>query len=345
MPSVITIKDIAKRAKVGVSTVSRVLNNHPDVSVETSEKVLKVAGELKYRPDSRARQLVKDTTETICFIMSNRDVMNPFHSHVLAGVERYSRSLSHNVIFMRYDYSPDVKPSALVLPRLILERGTVDGLILAGMNYPNFIKAVQKLNIPFVLFGNNLIGESPLKGTDTVWFDSEGGTNQATEYLIGLGHRDIWFLGDLRLPWYQRCHSGYEEAMNRHQLTPQKLDLKMNGSPFDLGSASVDLIVKYRSQITAIVAGDDEIALGVLSGLESKDISVPRDICIVGFDDINDLKYFNPPLTTIRVRKELVGEELARALFERLSKPDIPPIKWVVPTELVVRESCGQVRN
>jgi len=93
------------------------------------------------------------------------------------------------------------------------------------------------------------------------------------------------------------------------------------------------------------VAGDDEIALGVLSALESNDIQVPRDICIVGFDDIDDLKYFNPPLTTIRVPKELVGEELARALFERLSKPELPPIKWVVPTELVVRESCLQVHE
>jgi LacI family transcriptional regulator len=345
MPPVITIKDIAKRASVGVSTVSRVLNNHPDVSAETSEKVLKIAGELKYRADSRARQLVKDTTETICFIMSNREVMNPFHSHVLAGVERYSRSLSHNVIFMRYDYAPDIKPSELVLPRLILERGTVDGLIIAGMNYPNFIKAIQKLKSPFVLFGNNLIGESPLKGTDTVWFDNEGGTSQATEYLIGLGHRDIWFLADLTLPWYQRCYSGYVQAMKRHRLKPLKLDLTMRGSPFDLGSASVDFIVKNRSRISAVVAGDDEIALGVLSGLKTHGVRVPQDICLVGFDDINDLKYFHPPLTTIRVPKERVGEELARALFERLSKPELPPIKWVLPTELVVRESCGQVRR
>ena len=342
----ITIKDIAKRARVGVSTVSRVFNEHPDVSSEMRQKVLKIAKQLNYRPNSRARQLVKSKTDTICFIMSNREVINPFHSHILVGVEQYARRLSHDVIFMRFDYPREVPTSELILPRVIWERGTVDGVILAGTNYPNFVRAIKNLDMPFVLFGSNLIGRMSFEDINTVWFDHEGGTKKSSEYLIALGHQQIWFAADLSLPWYRRCYQGYLKAMNEHELKPQRLEVQGGGTPFEYGVDCAHEISKLGEQVSAVVAGDDEIALGVLSGLNRLGIQVPEQISLVGFDELEEMiKYLHPPLTTVSVPKEEVGQEMARVLFERLANPDLRPVKRLIPTELVIRQSCAERIN
>ena len=341
----ISIKDIARRAGVGVSTVSRVLNEHPDASPKTREKVMRIVRRVNYRPNSRARQLVKNTAETICFLLNNREVINPFHSRILMGVERCARNLSRNVIFMRFDYPSDVAANQLILPSVIWERGAVDGLVIAGTNYPNFIEAIRTLGIPFVLFGNNLIGTLRTADLHSVWFDNEGGTLQATEYLIEIGHRDIWCLADTTKPWYARCYEGYIKAMQRRQLVPHKLEIRIEGSAFQAGAEGAKRLLEIKQPVSAIVAGDDEIALGVLSGLNQNGARVPDDISLVGFDDIEELKLVSPPLTTVRVSKEKVGEELARLLFELLGHPDLPPMKRVVPTELVIRDSCARARK
>jgi len=326
---------------VGVSTVSRVFNKHPDVGAETREKVLQVAKELGYRPNSCARQLVRDTTETICFVMSNRDVISQFHSKVLVGVEEYAGTVAHSVIFMRFDYAPNTPPEDLALPRVLWERGTVDGVIIAGTNYPNFVRVIKNLGIPFVLFGNNLIGRMPVGDIDTIWFDTEGGCRCATEHLLGLGHQRVWFLGDTRLPWYRRCYRGYVAAMEQQGLKPQSLEVDWTSSLFECGVNAAERVAELGEQVTAVVAGDDEIALGVLTGLTRRSIRVPEDVSLVGFDDIDEIKYVHPPLTTIRVPKEKVGENLARVLFDRLANPGAPFLKRVIPTELVVRESTA----
>lgn len=342
----ITIKDVAKKARVGVSTVSRVFNEHPDVSSEMRQKVMKIAAQLNYRPNSRARQLVRATTDTICFILSNREVMNPFHSHILVGVEQYARRLSHDVIFMRFDYPREVPTSELILPRVIWERGTVEGVILAGTNYPNFVRAVKNLDMPFVLFGSNLIGRMSLEGIDTVWLDHEGGTEKSTQYLIALGHQQIWFAADVRLPWYRRCYQGYLKAMNDHELKPHRMELQVGGTLFEYGVDCAQEISKLGEQVSAVVAGDDEIALGVLSGLNRLGIQVPEQISLVGFADLEEMiKYLHPSLTTVRVPKEEVGQELAKVLFERVANPDLRPVKRLIPTDLVIRQSCAERIN
>jgi LacI family transcriptional regulator len=338
----VSIKDIARRAGVGVSTVSRVLNDHPDTSQRTRDKVLGVIREANYRPNSRARQLVKNTAETICFILNNRDVINPFHSRVLMGVARYARTLSRNVIFMQFDYAPDAPPNRLHLPPVIWERGAQDGLVIAGTNYPNFINAVKALRIPFVVFGNNLVGDVPVQALHSVWFDNEGGTRKSTEYLIELGHKNIWCVVDTTKPWYARCYEGYRRAMKQHQLRPRKLDVRIADSPFNAGVEGAKQLLQLKPRLSAIVAGDDEIALGMLSGLDQHGVRVPDDVSLVGFDDIEGLKFVRPLLTTVRVDKEKVGEELAKLLFELLEHRELLPVKRMLPTELLVRESSAR---
>ena len=274
-------------------------------------------------------------------MLSNREVISPFHSRVLIGVEDYARSVSHSVIFMRYDYSPDDAAEDLVLPRIIWERGTVDGLILAGTNYPNFVRAIGALQIPFVLFGNNLIGRVPLDEIDTIWYDNEGGGREATEYLLGLGHSRICFAGNISLPWYRRQHRGYAAAMNGNGLPVVVLNPRVGGSLFDYGLQCAAEIAAMEDRYTAVLAGDDEIALGMLAGFTRLKLRVPADISLIGCDDIDALRYIHPLLTTIRVPKESIGQELAAGLFNRLKDPKRDSTKRILPTELITRESCA----
>jgi DNA-binding LacI/PurR family transcriptional regulator len=339
-----TMKDISKLAQVSVSTVSRVLNKHPDISSETTEQVLRAIEILNYRPNSRARQLVKNTAETICIILSNREVINSFHARILMGAEKYARKVGQHLIFTRFDYSKELHSDKLQLPTVIWERGAADGLIVAGTNHPNLIKAISDIRIPFVVFGNNLTNDAERYAPHSVWFDNEGGTCQTTEHLIQLGHRDIWCAADSRLPWYRRCYDGYLNAMQRSGLKPRCLDVVFESSASDYGIKCANQVIRTGELPSAIVAGDDEIALGMLSVFNRNAIRVPQDLSLVGFDDIEELKYFEPKLTTVHVDREQIGEELAKLLFEVIKDPSLPPIKRMMPTTLVVRESCAPVR-
>src|SRR5579864_4173204 len=257
------------------------------------------------------------------------------------GVERYTKEQGHNLIFVRFDYSPDNPVSELSLPSVIAERGTVDGLIVAGTNYANFIEGLRDVGVPFVVFANNLNAESGVEGLNWVGFDNEDGMRQATEYLIHLSHRDIWCIADTEILWYARCFAGYAKAMSQAGLEPRRVELPQKESPFQYGRDCAAWLVKNRVAITAIVAGDDEIALGVLATLRENEIRVPEDLSLVGFDDVDELKYFRPALTTVRVEREKVGEELAKLLFELLQAPKNLPIRRMVPTKLIIRESCA----
>jgi DNA-binding LacI/PurR family transcriptional regulator len=223
----------------------------------------------------------------------------------------------------------------------ILERGTIDGLIVAGTNHGNFIEALRQVGIPFVVFANNVTKNTVLEELHSVGFDSEDGTRQATEFLINLHHRHIWCIADPNIPWYARCYRGYAKSMAKAELHAQLVDVPQKELPYQYGKKCAAWLLESKKAATAIVAGDDEIALGVLAMLREKGMQVPGDLSVVGFDDLEELKYFHPGLTTVRVDRERVGEELAKVLFELLERPNMSPVKRMVPTQLVVRETCA----
>ena len=340
------IRDIARAAGVSVSTVSRVLNHHPDTSAETREKVMRAMKALRYRPNGRARQLARNTSETIGLMLNNREIINSFHAHILMGVEKYARSVARNLVFMKFDYTGDVPPEELALPSVIWERGSLDGLIVTGTNYLNFVQAIKELEIPCVVFGNNLIGASPRHGVHAVAYDSEAGAREATKYLIELRHRKVWFVGDTTLPWYSRCYQGYQSVMRRRGLVPLAVEEgKPYTSSFDYGVACAHQLIEQGLPLSALIAGDDEIALGLLSAFSQRGVRVPDDVSVVGFDDLEELRFFRPALTTVRVPKQRLGQEMAHFLYELLDKPNLPPTTRMVPTELLVRESSAEFRK
>jgi DNA-binding LacI/PurR family transcriptional regulator len=144
----------------------------------------------------------------------------------------------------------------------------------------------------------------------------------------------------MSLPWYRLTYEGYCTAMHTAGLKVRKLESAHARPPFDYGLECSELLAGIND-ITALLAGDDEIALGLLAGFGKRELRTPEDLSAVGFDDIDAIKYVHPPLTTVRVPKEEVGAKLGATLFESLQKPSMKPVKRVLPTALIVRESCA----
>ena len=334
-----TIRDVARQARVGLGTVSRVINGGTHVSVTTRTRVLTAIRRLGFRPNAQARRILKRRSEMVCFLLSNRDFLHPFHARILQGVETYASAIKQFVVFAALHYSPQTLPERIALPPVLQERGLIDGLILAGTNYPNLIRRIESIDMPFVAFSNNVVGFDGQFQFDEVGFDGFHGMEGATSYLIQEGHRRIAFVGDISLPWIQSRLTGYQAAMGNAKLRPITFASRQNGSFVELGQDMTDKILSRQPRPTAIVAGNDEIAYGLWRSLRQKGVSVPKDISLVGFDDRDEALLMDPPLTTVRVHKEEIGETCMKMLLERVRHPKMGFSRRILPTELVLRDS------
>src|SRR6266699_6876837 len=230
VPSKTTIREVAQAASVGIGTISRVLNSSSQVSRETRARVLEAIRRLGFRPNAQARRILKRRSEMVCFLLSNRDFLHPFHARILQGVETYASAIKQFVVFAALHYSPQTPPERIALPPVLQERGLIDGLILAGTNYPNLIRRIESIDMPFVAFSNNVVGFDGQFQFDEVGFDGFHGMEGATSYLIQEGHRRIAFVGDISLPWIQSRFNGYQSAMCDAKLRPVTFAPRQNGS-------------------------------------------------------------------------------------------------------------------
>jgi len=334
-----TIHDVAREAGVSVATVSRVLNQNPTVSTEMRQRVLAVISASGFRPNVNARRLVRGASGQVCFLLANRDLGDSFHSRILKGVEDYSRQQHHQVVYARFDYDARTVLPNGDLPRILREDGGVEGVVLAGANHPSLTRYLDSLSIPYILFGNNLVRDSAAYPKENaVGFDEARGAREATEFLLELGHTNVAFIGDLSLQWYRRRFEGYQSAMRAKKHPAAAVDLGGESDAFALGQKSATELIRRYPAITAVLTQDDETACGVLESLRRLRIQVPDDISIVGYDDIREARYVTPPLTTVRVPKEMVGQTMAEQLFRRIEGHAAPAV--MLGTELVIRDSC-----
>jgi LacI family transcriptional regulator len=334
-----TIKDVARRARVAVGTVSRVVNGRPDVNRELRERVLRVLDELNYRPNARAQSFARNSSPVVSFILSNRDFLHPFHSHILQGVEEYCEETGHFVMYTRFRYSADLKPAQIRLPGVLERHGIADSVILAGTNYDNFVNVLEKRTIEYVLLANNFVSSRRRDPVNQVRFDDFGGAIDATRYLVQLGHKNIWYIGDTSMPWYRRRCEAYEQVMNEAELKPRAQTLALSDDRFMSGFNSVKVILDQKTPFTAIFAGTDDVAYGAAEALRMNGYEVPRDVSIIGFDDQYGSQRV-PAMTTVRVEAEEVGRELAKMAISKIKNKGYRSTEIVVPTRLVKRETC-----
>ena len=342
VPRQTTIRDVALAAGVGIGTISRVLNSSSQVSSETRARVLEEIRRLGFRPNAQARRILKRRSEIVCFLLSNRDFLHPFHARILQGVESYASSLKHHVLFAVLHYSPRTPPEKIDLPPVLQEHGLIDGVILAGTIYQNLLRRIEAIRMPFVAFSNNVVGMDGDYLCDQVGFDDFNGTLQATRYLIQQGHQTIGFAGDISFPWIQRRFEGYRQAMRENRLKPVSIVPRHSDGFVDFGQKSAGKILLQGGRPTAVVAGNDETAYGLWLSLRREGVKVPDEISLVGFDDREEAVLMDPPLSTVRVHKEEIGETCMKMLLERLHHPKMAFSQRILPTEFVIR---GTVRH
>jgi LacI family transcriptional regulator len=215
-------------------------------------------------------------------------------------------------------------------------------VILAGSNFENFTKSLDKRGLHYVLMVNNFVSTEKREPFDQVRFDDFSGAMEATRYLISLGHRDIWFIGETALPWYQNRHEGYCAAMKEAGLEPLAQTLGLSDDRFLNGMNSVQMILEQDRRITAVLAGNDEIAHGAWESLQKAGLDVPRDVSLVGFDDQHGMARLQS-LTSVRVEATEVGRQLAKMAIAKIKSKGRRLPEVLLPTTLIKRDTCRPV--
>ncbi len=331
------LREVAAAANVSVATASRVLNGNTRVDRDIQKIVLEQAKKLGIDPAQRNK------TKTLAFLLSNRAMLHAFHSRILSGAEAHCTANGWDMVFLSFNYSPHVPWTELHLPRVLQRHDVIRAVILAGTNSENLIKLLDHKGIAFVVLGNNVVGEQQdLKNNDVVFADDIQGGQDATRYLIGLGHRHIWFVGNTGLPWFARCFAGYRRAMEEHGLVARQSNTDSEDET-EIGYLGTKSLLARDEPVTAILAGNDPTAHGVYKALRDRNLKIPDDISVIGCDDTVGT-WLSPALSTTREFPEQLGKQLVELVLKRIARPEQDPQCVMIPTEFIKRDSCGPPR-
>ncbi len=338
-----TIQDVARETSLSISTVSLVLNNQPNVSDQTRQKVLQAIAKLGYHPHRGARGLASRLTGNIGFIISEDHFtqVEPFYTKIFLGTEFESRDHDYYVLLTTVGKRFNKKNGSV--PRFLLDRH-VDGVIIAGKISEALVEYIDKLALPMVLVDYAL---EPRR-ISSVLIDNQGGVRAAMLHLIERGHKEIAFIGgDLRHPSIaERCEA-YKEILGERDLAyrPSLVVTDEKDTRMHNGYNAAERLLKQGGEPTAIFAANDAMAIGCMRYLKAVGKKIPDDIAVVGFDDIEMSSHVEPRLTTVSVPKEEMGKLAVRLLVD-IIKSKVETITTVhVPVELVVRESSGTVQE
>ncbi len=338
-----TIKDVAAEAEVSISTVSLVMNQKGYVSLDTKERVLQAAQQLRYVPRAAAQQLATNRTGNVGFVLREDHFTRsePFYTRIFLGTEFEARIENRYVLLATI---PEPYDPAEHTPRFLRERN-VDGLVVAGRVPAAFLEEAEASGLPIVL-ADFETGDHP-----AVVIDNRNGARAATEHLLGRGHQRIAFLGaDPEHPSVQERLEGYRLALATAGLPADARLVLM--APADrepsrlTGTELAKQLFEQNPAPTAVFCANDALALGVLDVARVRGVSVPERLAVVGFDDVEGASAATPPLTTVRVFKEQLGEIALRSLGQLIDEEPQDRSRCershhvvLVPTELVVRNT------
>lgn len=329
-----TLKDVAKLAGVSLGTASKVINNiHTrDVSREKVEQAMK---ELNYKPNFIARSLKTNVTNTIGVIVS--DISNPIASKIVTGIESVCRELNFSSMIYDTGMSKKVELEAIN----IFKNKMVDGILYTSHTMSKDVAdSFKKNNIPTVLIST----EYPDKYFQSTIIDNQKASMDAVEYLISKGHRNIAFLsGPLDDPnaGYPRF-AGYSEALKKHDIPFDENKVVFDGYRMKDGYNAVKKLFNQIKidEITAIFCASDEKAFGALRALAEENVSVPKQISIMGFDGIPLTDYSTPKITTIEQPLFELGAEGMKLLYGKITENKVSDSNTVIlPHQLKEKES------
>jgi LacI family transcriptional regulator len=332
-----TLVEVAHKAGVSVGTASRVLNNRRGVDSELKLRVEEAARSLQYSRPVRARRGARETCPILTFVLSNRDFLHPVHARLLQGAEEFCEENGYFLIFKKLSYASSTPAASMALPALLRQHEIADCVILAGTNYPNLLEATAAAGVPYVVYGNNLVADSPRTSVDQVRSDDESGAVAATCYLLRLGHKRVCFIGDISQPWFKERYDAYRKVMMEAGLEPSAMTAKLSDDPFRNGYSGTEALLRRKMDATAIFAGSDDVAFGVWEQLQQCGLKVPDDIALIGFGDLPDAQRRNPPLTTVRIEYVELGRQLASMAIRKAVNPRVALAETVLPTRLILR--------
>ncbi len=333
-----TIRDVARLAGVSESTVSRVLTEAEtpvSISRETRQRVLAAAEELAYQPHPFARALRGKGTNLLGVII--REIDDPFFAQLIEVIGNEAKEKGYDLML---GYAKSDPAEALALSE-ILDLRHSDGLLLLGdlkespQDQTFLNKIAQHTQIVSVCRGNlELPGSMP-----SVAVDNRKGALMAMEYLYGLGHQRIACLAAGRVGDFLQRIDAYWEFMRSRFGEIRKEYLLEEENSYEGGARATRRVLSLGSPPTAIFAADDTMAIGALSAAQDLGYAVPGDVSIIGFDDIPEANYFDPPLTTIRQNFNAMGRQSVEYLVQLINEPDTPLHQRVLYPELILRQS------
>lgn len=327
-----TIYTIAEKAGVSIATVSRALNDSPRVSKATRAKVLSIMQEMGYQPSASARGLVLNRTGNLGIVLPQ--ISGPFFSELIRGAESTARQNHYHLLVCNNEDISGEDPLIQLLP------ARTDGLVLAGdCVSKEFIYSLHERNFPFVLLGG------PVEGLqiNNIRPDNEAGAYLLTRHLIEVHHyhRIAFINGPVEHAHGGERLRGFCRALAESGL-PLLSEWTLTGDFNEAGGYSAMqclLDLPFRPQ--AVFASNDQMAIGAVASASQYGVRVPDDIAITGFDDIPTARYLQPALTTVNQSIYEQGVLVVEQLLRCLSSPETTAVEIILPTALIVRQSCG----
>lgn len=331
----VTLCDVAKKANVSNTLVSRVVNNKPGVSPKTREKIISIMNELNYRPNALARSLVLQKTETIGIVMD--DLRSPYFFDLIKAFEKAGEDSGYNVLFCSGNSKKSIKRKYIKF----FTEGRVDGLIIYGSygDDEDLIKELSISNFPFVLIENEIKGLN----INNVLVDNFKGAYEATCHLIKKGYKDIrHFTGDMNYNVSLSRFSGFIKAMQDYNLpltSSSTVNCDFNKETgFDLMTS----LILTNNIPEAIFFGSDQPAYGGIKALHNAGLSTPQDVAIIGFDDDSpeDNEMVYPGLSTCSQPLYEIGIQSFKLLLSVINNPQKEPEKIIFDSTLILRDTC-----
>ncbi len=333
----VTIKDVAKRAGVSPSTVSRVIADHPRISPDTKEKVRAIMSELGYYPNAIARSLVNQTSNSIGLIRSRlteENFANPFFPAVIQGISSVAHKHKLSLVLSTGKTFQQEDEESLTL----LRQRRVDGVILlASHRDDQLIPRLTQDRFPFVLIGR-------YEGSEEInWVNNNNveDAKTAVQYLLNKGHRQIACLdGDPRYVVSADRLLGYERAFQDHNLEVPKNLVEHSAFSVEGGYQATQRLLTRRVPFSALFAVDDLVAIGAMRALQERGMKVGSEVAVVGFNDTILGACVQPALTSVRVPIYELGQIAVQMLTAQIYGSGVYPHHQMLPASLVVRDSA-----
>ena len=334
-PGRASMREVAELAGVAMSSVSRVLSDHPDVSPAMRERVHSAVEQLGYKPDLLAQSLRRRETRSVGFVVT--DISNQLFGEIVKGAETRLREAGYSMLLTNSENNPELDAAHI---RLFEQRRT-DGLILslAREEHRPTIEELEHLDLPIVLIDRDLPPSVP---ASRVLSDHRSGMTAAVQHLLALGHRRIAFIAGQAVRPSRERRRAFEDAFAARGL-PRTYEIREGLFSMESGAELTRELLDGAEPPTALIAGGNQLMLGALTVVSERGIELGRTLSFVGCDDIPVTGLYRPPIAVIRRDNVALGRTAAELLLRRLRDGAAANEVVTLPTEFVAAASCGPV--